>query len=148
MGPGGLGGEFYFGLIRRIWGHTLRVRITAHRALRGGGRPCSFEVNDSAGLDRGRDTGTGPPEEATERPKVDVKKVAAALERFNAISSRITKEQLDEEQKRMLEAKEKLSAIEAPEPSAREIVDERGFQWVELTYPSGEVRYELPQARP
>ncbi|WP_437909081.1 hypothetical protein WME95_15095 [Sorangium sp. So ce327] len=89
-----------------------------------------------------------PSEDASQRPKVDVEKVEAALERFNTISSRITQEQLDAEQKRMLEAKEKLSAIEAPEPSAREIVDDHGFQWVELTYPSGDVRYELPQARP
>ncbi|WP_437717683.1 hypothetical protein WMF45_15480 [Sorangium sp. So ce448] len=89
-----------------------------------------------------------PSEDASQRPKVDVEKVEAALDRFNTISSRITQEQLDAEQKRMLEAKEKLSAIEAPEPSAREIVDAHGFEWVELTYPSGDVRYELPQARP
>ncbi|AGP34218.1 hypothetical protein [Sorangium cellulosum] len=86
-----------------------------------------------------------PPEDAVDAPKVDVQKVEAALERFNLISSRITQEQLDTEQARMREANEKLSAVEAPEPEARNIVDDRGFRWIELTYPSGEVRYELPQ---
>lgn len=84
-------------------------------------------------------------EDADEAPKVDVANVEAALERFDTIASRITQEQLDTEQARMREANERLSAIEAPEPRARDIVDERGFRWVELTYPSGEVRYELPQ---
>jgi hypothetical protein len=76
--------------------------------------------------------------------KIDIEKVEAEFARFNAVASRITQEQLDAEQARMREAQEELSAVAAPDPTAREIKDEHGFRWIELTYPSGEIRYELP----
>lgn len=71
-------------------------------------------------------------------------KVLAAIDRFNEKLSRISREDLEEEQERLKEAKEKYLAIKAPTPKEEEYIDENGTKWVKLTYPNGEVRYDFP----
>lgn len=100
-------------------------------------RPASDPRDTVPAGDHDQDTGTG-------HATVNAAEVEAALARFNEVSAQITQEQLDAEQARMRRAREEFSATDAPEPTARPIVDSRGFRWIELTYPSGEVRYELP----
>jgi hypothetical protein len=81
-------------------------------------------------------------------PRVDVDgdraRVAEALARFHARLDKITKEDLEAEQVRVAAAKERFLAVETPEPARERIVDDNGQEWVKLSFPSGEVRYELP----
>jgi len=96
-----------------------------------------------------------PPALALEpTPRVDVARVEAALARMKASAARISREQIIEEQKRMVEAKARFEAIKVPEPTRRPFTDQNGTRWVELRYESGELRYELapepdaPQVEP
>lgn len=86
--------------------------------------------------------------------QVDIARVEAALARMKETTAKISREQIIAEQQKMLEAKAKFEAIQVAPPERRISTDEHGIRWAELTYPSGEVRYELapddeaPQSEP
>lgn len=80
---------------------------------------------------------------ALANPPVDIARVEAALARVKATTARISREQIIEEQKRMVEAKARFEAIKIPEPAKRTFTDQNGTRWIELRYESGELRYEL-----
>jgi hypothetical protein len=82
-----------------------------------------------------------PPVRAT--GQVDIARVEAAIERANATTARITREQIIAEQRRMADAKARFEAIKIPEPEQRPFTDAHGTRWVELRYESGEIRYQL-----
>jgi hypothetical protein len=76
---------------------------------------------------------------------VDEAKVARALARLERVASKFTEEELKAEQDSMNKRLEEFNAIETPDPVLAQLEDTDGMGWVSLTYPSGEVRYELPE---
>jgi len=83
-----------------------------------------------------------------EKPSVDEASVRMALASFNERVGKITKEQLEEEQRRMQKAREQMEQVEQMEPVRSIFVDEHGLEWVKLVYPSGEVRYDFSEKEP
>jgi hypothetical protein len=74
---------------------------------------------------------------------VDVARVEAALARMQETTAKISREQIIAEQQKMVEAKARFEAIQVAPPQRRVTTDEHGIRWAELTYASGEVRYEI-----
>lgn len=77
--------------------------------------------------------------------KVDPDRVRAALARFNRALDAITKEDIEREQASMRVAEKHMRNVPLQEPRAEDFLDEHGLRWTKLLYPSGEVRYELPE---
>jgi hypothetical protein len=124
-------------------------------ALYPDGSPWAGEPVAAVTLDRGAPVPSAPwlrqevrPPRG-EKPRVDIDAVEEALARLDESGARITQEQLDDEQRRMREAKARFEAIQVAEPETREITDESGLRWIELKHASGEIRYELaPEPEP
>ena len=77
-----------------------------------------------------------------ENPEL-IKGVRSALSRFDETLSTITKEDLEEEQERMRQSRERFAKIIVESPEQSVVVDKRGVKWIKLTYSSGAVRYEF-----
>jgi predicted negative regulator of RcsB-dependent stress response len=108
------------------------------------------EVRRPAPIERTAAPEPTPAAAATEearpaRPRVDEAKVARALARLERVASKFTEEELKAEQDSMNKRLEEFNAIETPDPVLAQLEDTDGMGWVSLTYPSGEVRYELPE---
>jgi hypothetical protein len=83
-------------------------------------------------------------EAAPSHASLDLKKVQDALDHFNHVMDSITREQLEEEQERLKQARERFNQVVVAEPRVEQFKDEWGVTWEKLTYPSGEVRYDFP----
>lgn len=67
-----------------------------------------------------------------------------ALAKFREVSSRLSAEDLREEQDRIKVAKARMESVEVAEPKVSMITDEHGQKWKRLEYPGGVVRYDFP----
>lgn len=142
-------------MTRRRWCYAIAATLVAgaavvavlvHRAPAGhSGAPAAVATGHAlpASNALARLARREPRTAATPGGRVDIARVEAALARLKATTARFTPEQLADEQKRMAEAKARFESIKLPEPKTREFTDEAGITWIEMTFDSGEVRYQL-----
>jgi hypothetical protein len=142
-------------MTRRRWCYAIATMLVAATAVVGRLEYRALAAHGSAhatlATDHGSSASNGSSRLArresraatTPGGRVDIARVEAALARLQATTARFTPEQIADEQKRMAEAKARFESIKLPEPKTREFTDEQGIHWIELTYDSGEVRYQL-----
>lgn len=88
------------------------------------------------------------PEHRKPGQPVDIARVEAALARLQATTEKYSREQLADEQRKMLEAKARFEAVKIAEPKTRKFTDSGGTHWIELQHESGEIRYQLDPDEP